>query len=345
MCLQRSNFQCPDLQNRKVHISDRRYCCTLHFTRCHPNVTFILVSEDFVCSLPHDSGGCDRKEFRYYYNSLEVTFHKNIVCSSSACLIPCNFFQRRCKLFVYGGCKGNQNNFVSELDCLTRCGDKSAISGLPRITETQIQEIGEHTSTHLTRREIIIDLMLKYDGDNASLDKVLCLEHWWSEYLSQCGAYEPSSVVIILEQHFQPSFCWVPLFLRCLETWFIVLKHFILDQCSQVKDEGICPGNVPRFYFDQSAKRCLLFSYGGCGGNTNNFLTEESCIGTCGGPSGALIHAIQLHGNNLMSSNSFISNNFRWIQTSEANLQPSNQSRQLSGQASQILFRQFRRDL
>ena len=51
-----------------------------------------------------------------------------------------------------------------------------------------------------------------------------------------------------------------------------------------------------RFYFDQTASRCLLFSYGGCGGNTNNFLTEESCIGTCGGPSGALIHAIQLHG-------------------------------------------------
>ena len=30
------------------------------------------ILEDFVCSLPHDSGGCDRKEFRYYYNSLEV---------------------------------------------------------------------------------------------------------------------------------------------------------------------------------------------------------------------------------------------------------------------------------
>jgi hypothetical protein len=63
-----------------------------------------------------------------------------------------------------------------------------------------------------------------------------------------------------------------------------------------VKDEGICPGNVPRFYFDKTAERCLLFSYGGCGGNTNNFLTEEGCISTCGGPAGALIHAIQQHG-------------------------------------------------
>ena len=82
---------------------------------------------------------------------------------------------------------------------------------------------------------------------------------------------------------------------RLMPSHFVHLIH-VPDQCSQVKDEGICPGNVPRFYFDQTAKRCLLFSYGGCGGNTNNFLTEESCIGACGGPSGALIHAIQLHG-------------------------------------------------
>jgi len=141
-----------------------------------------------VCSLPHDSGGCERKEFRYFYNSLE----------------------RRCKLFVYGGCKGNQNNFLSEIDCVRRCGDEAAIAALPDLNpQPQLQEI---------------------------------------------------------------------------------------DQCSQVKDEGICPGNVPRIYFDQTAKRCLLFSYGGCGGNTNNFLTENSCISTCGGPTGALIHAIQLHG-------------------------------------------------
>ena len=52
---------------------------------------------------------------------------------------------------------------------------------------------------------------------------------------------------------------------------------------------------------NQPAERCLLFSYGGCGGNTNNFQSEESCISTCGGPTGALIHAIQLHGHDKSS--------------------------------------------
>ena len=101
-----------------------------------------FAGTDFhICSLPHDSGSCDRKEFRYFYNSLE----------------------RRCKLFVYGGCKGNQveylpigqktftldlnhqNNFLSEIDCVRRCGDKAAIDALalPELGPTpSLPEIG-----------------------------------------------------------------------------------------------------------------------------------------------------------------------------------------------------------
>ena len=53
-----------------------------------------------------------------------------------------------------------------------------------------------------------------------------------------------------------------------------------------MRDEGICTGYVPRFYFNKELGRCELFSYGGCGGNNNNFETEEECAGHCGGPLG-----------------------------------------------------------
>ena len=46
--------------------------CNIQLTTQFAIIIQITISEDFVCSLPHDSGGCDRKEFRYYYNSLEV---------------------------------------------------------------------------------------------------------------------------------------------------------------------------------------------------------------------------------------------------------------------------------
>ena len=57
-----------------------------------------------------------------------------------------------------------------------------------------------------------------------------------------------------------------------------------LDICSQKRDSGICPGNVPRFYFEKSLGMCQLFSYGGCGGNSNNFEILDQCVAHCGGP-------------------------------------------------------------
>ena len=69
-----------------------------------------------------------------------------------------------------------------------------------------------------------------------------------------------------------------------LRQW-IHRKLFFTDTCSQKRDAGICPGNVPRFYFDKKIGRCQLFTYGGCGGNTNNFASLDDCAANCGGPS------------------------------------------------------------
>ena len=51
-------------------------------------------------------------------------------------------FQRRCKLFVYGGCKGNQNNFLSEIACIRRCGDEADMKDLPDLQQITTREIG-----------------------------------------------------------------------------------------------------------------------------------------------------------------------------------------------------------
>jgi len=46
---------------------------------------------------------------------------------------------------VYGGCKGNQNNFLSELECVRRCGDEIAIAELPPdIPHVHPPEIGKN---------------------------------------------------------------------------------------------------------------------------------------------------------------------------------------------------------
>ena len=49
---------------------------------------------------------------------------------------------------------------------------------------------------------------------------------------------------------------------------------------------------MPRFYFNKLRGRCELFSYGGCGGNTNNFAQQDECVAHCGGPLDEVLHAV-----------------------------------------------------
>lgn len=46
---------------------------------------------------------------------------------------------------MYGGCKGNQNNFLSEIDCVRRCGDEQARAALPDEQILDTREIGQLT--------------------------------------------------------------------------------------------------------------------------------------------------------------------------------------------------------
>uniref|UniRef100_UPI0037E81921 protein AMBP-like n=1 Tax=Semicossyphus pulcher TaxID=241346 RepID=UPI0037E81921 len=57
-----------------------------------------------ACNAAPETGACFGLHPRYYYNSSSMS----------------------CELFNYGGCLGNQNNFVNERDCLQRCRTEAA---------------------------------------------------------------------------------------------------------------------------------------------------------------------------------------------------------------------------
>ncbi|KAH6948797.1 hypothetical protein HPB50_026380 [Hyalomma asiaticum] len=64
------------------------------------------------------------------------------------------------------------------------------------------------------------------------------------------------------------------------------LCHLPLDEAlcnSSSGAEALAKPPEMRFYYDVQKEECLPFSYGGCGGNDNNFRTHGGCNLTCFG--------------------------------------------------------------
>ncbi|XP_046747720.1 spondin-1-like isoform X2 [Diprion similis] len=51
--------------------------------------------------------------------------------------------------------------------------------------------------------------------------------------------------------------------------------------CSEPPVSGNCNANIMRVYFDSTSNECRRFDYTGCGGNRNNFPTEQDCNTVC----------------------------------------------------------------
>ncbi|XP_018320851.1 U-actitoxin-Avd3q [Agrilus planipennis] len=55
--------------------------------------------------------------------------------------------------------------------------------------------------------------------------------------------------------------------------------------CKLPPVKGFCRALLPRWRYDAAARKCVEFNYGGCGGNANNFMTNEDCMKRCEGVS------------------------------------------------------------
>ena len=62
--------------------------------------------------------------------------------------------------------------------------------------------------------------------------------------------------------------------------------HSLLDCnqrciCSRKLSVGTCAQTQPRYFYNQDTGLCQLFAYSGCGGNVNNFKSEDTCHNVC----------------------------------------------------------------
>uniref|UniRef100_A0A8C7WRQ1 BPTI/Kunitz inhibitor domain-containing protein n=1 Tax=Oryzias sinensis TaxID=183150 RepID=A0A8C7WRQ1_9TELE len=53
------------------------------------------------------------------------------------------------------------------------------------------------------------------------------------------------------------------------------------DVCTLAPVTGPCEALFERYFYNFKKGRCEIFIYGGCGGNQNNFKTEQECLRRC----------------------------------------------------------------
>nr|XP_023024406.1 papilin-like [Leptinotarsa decemlineata] len=173
------------------------------------------------CEQTKEEGPCHGQYQRYYYDQTDG----------------------QCNAFIYGGCKGNNNNFPT----IEACNQKCNAPGLKK----------DHCS------------LPKIEGNCTER-----LPRWYFDtsenrcvpfYYSGCEGNENSFETEEACENDCP---------RDIEK----------DTCQLPAETGGCADYVGRWYYDTREKSCRQFYYGGCGGNGNNFESQQRCQQRCENP-------------------------------------------------------------
>ncbi|KAM3830459.1 doenitin-1-like [Vipera latastei] len=175
----------------------------------------------FICKLSRKKGPCKAAFVRFYYNKRTGN----------------------CEKFIYGGCKGNKNNFLTLTECIMKC-----------------QYYGKEATEIFAFAQLAAD----YSG---SIFPVRC-----------------SNIHFVLDSgvrtvYFHAMNFWVSL--KRLSYFFFSLSGLYPTKCTFIPTIGWCRSPSVRYFFNPTLAKCLMFTYSGCGGNANNFLTLSECRKEC----------------------------------------------------------------
>ncbi|XP_008329541.1 tissue factor pathway inhibitor 2 [Cynoglossus semilaevis] len=152
-----------------------------------------------------------------------------------------NTITQKCEVFYYSGCQGNANNFRSYQECQKTC---FRIPKIPQICRFPKDE--GPCRANLPRYFFNMTTMrcetFHYGGCYGNHNR-------FSDRTS-CKEY-------CIPRKTVPVLCLDPL------------------------DKGKCSASITRYYYNKATKMCEEFTYSGCGGSSNNFVSKRNCMEVC----------------------------------------------------------------
>ncbi|NXS22366.1 TFPI1 inhibitor, partial [Mystacornis crossleyi] len=220
------------------------------------------------CAMKADDGPCKAIHIRYFFN----------------------IKSRKCEMFEYGGCHGNENNFLT----LEECQKKFFLFPHPHLAHHLALFLGKpdfcfynqepgicrgYFTRYFYNKETKLCEAFKYGGCLGNQNNFRSLEECQTTCQENCNGIEQGQQVPVTAD-FQSLD--VPTLL-CLTLFFLVLPEPppIPSLCMTPMDRGLCRAKELRFFYNYSTGRCRPFSYSGCGGNENNFISKKSCLRIC----------------------------------------------------------------
>ncbi|XP_063758746.1 kunitz-type protease inhibitor 1-like isoform X2 [Eleginops maclovinus] len=224
-------------------------------------------SYSFLLTVTDSNDRSDSAEVRVLVLSPELT---SLYCLAPLKVGPCRAaFPRwrydapsgRCQPFVFGGCKPNNNNFLSEEECVSACSGVTASSERSSLPAAECGG-AECVPGQLSCGSCCLHRSLECDG------------------VQQCRKGEDEEPCSKLNETFS----------RLLDIEVNQRKA----RCAEPPLPGLCRASFTRWYYDPLNRKCFRFTYGGCKGSANNFEEEENCSTTCRGVTGNIALAVCL---------------------------------------------------
>ncbi|KAM9380318.1 tissue factor pathway inhibitor [Phaethornis superciliosus] len=292
---------------------------------CSLPLIFILL---FICITGHATTGLDDSEEEYILGAaLPPLKLGHSVCAMKADEGPCkalhlryyfNIQSRECEIFEYGGCHGNENNFLTMEECQQKC----VVKELPQkkmLTKIKKEKPNfcfhekdpgicrGYFSRYFYNKDTKICEVFKYGGCLGNQNNFKNLE----ECQNTCQGNSNTLPVVPAEEYPNTGNGSSPeeepnqfpgILVSLLPTApneksntlnitspkeernqypIFFEPPPIPSLCMTPMDRGLCRAKEIRFFYNYSTGRCRPFSYSGCGGNENNFTSRKSCLKIC----------------------------------------------------------------